>query len=266
MTLIAVHDLNRISPRSWPGGWTTPRCGMRLHCSLLIVVACALSGADAPKVKAGGPSGTDLKSLMCERGALLFEEHFTPESFAKNWTVYKGDFTIADDHLKAAEVAANNHHPEMAHTIAMKNGVVQVSFRFDGAKWLGVSFDSQEHVSRVMLTPDSFTIVRMSGMGGTTKGVDLDRAAMKFEPRKWYTLLIETHGDDLLAQIDNDTVLYGSMAGVGADKKRIDLIAGGATAWFDDLKVWEATPNKTWSKRKSQVIEMVEARKKKGGR
>ena len=233
---------------------------------LLIAAAFTLSAAEPAKPKTGDPTRADLKSLMCERGTLLFEEHFRPASFADNWSVYKGDFTIADDHLKAAEVAANNHHPEMAHVIALKNTVVQIAFRFEGAKWLGISFDNQEHVARAMVTPDSFSIVRMSGIGETTKGTDLDRMAKKFQPGKWYTLLIEMHGDEMLAQIDNDTVLYGSMAGIGADKKRIDLIAGGATAWFDDLKVWEATPGKDWDKRKAKVLEMVEQRKKSGGK
>jgi len=226
------------------------------------ILAVAL--ATAVLAAADPPPTADLTPLMCQRGRVIIDESFAGPEALKKWNRYKGTYEVVDGQLRAAEVASDGHHPALSRRVDATNLMVQFAFRIDGAKWQGFAFDDKEHVARAMLGPDSFRILKMSGIGGTTKGESLDSIKVKFDPARWYTMLIELSGDEYLAQIDNQYVLYGEAAGVGGKKSRIELINGGQWAWYDSIKVWEAEPNPAWAAKKPQVIEAKA--KRSGGR
>lgn len=194
-------------------------------------------------------------NLMLKKGELLVEEAFTPETWgAKDWNKYKGKFEIADGALKVAEVAADGHHPAVSRKAELNCAVIQFRFKFEGAGWLGFAFDGKEHVARTILRPDKFTILRMSGIGGTTKGEPIDEKALKLADGAWHTIVIEINGKEMLAQIDNTHFIFGEKAGVETDKTRFEFISGGQFAWFDELKIWKAEPDPKWAQKKQVLI------------
>lgn len=194
----------------------------------------------------------DALNLMLKKGELLVDEGFTPETWgAKDWNKYKGKFEIADGALKVAEVAADAHHPAVSRKADLTCAVIQFKFKFEGAGWLGFAFDGKEHVARTILRPDKFTILKMSGIGGTTKGEAIDEKAVKLADGAWHTIVIEIHGKEMLAQIDNTHFIFGEKAGVEAEKTRFEFISGGQVAWFDELKIWKAEPDPKWPQKKA---------------
>ncbi len=215
--------------------------------------AAAAAGADAKK-----PVDDTPKLLMTSLGKLMLDEPFTPESWKKDWGVYKGDFQIVNNQLRVAERAEDGHHPEASHPGPVHNVVVQFKFRYDACKWMGFSFTDKEHVARIMLNDNGFELVRMSGMGPTTKGHPLDHVTVKWDQSKWYTMTIELLGNEIIAQVDEKYVLYGESEGLDIDKNRIALIVGGQYGWFDHLRMWEAEPDAKWAKIKPQVLEQKE--------
>jgi len=185
----------------------------------------------------------------------------TAETWAsKEWHKYKGKFELVDDALKVAEVPADAHHPAVSRKAELDCAVIQFRFKFEGAGWLGFAFDGKEHVARCILRPDSFEVLKMTGIGGTTKGESIDRKPMKFEQGKWYTIAIEISGKEMLANIDDTHFAFGEKAGVETAKTRFEFISGGQFAWFDDLKIWKGEPDPKWAQKKA----VLEARTKKG--
>lgn len=238
---------------------------MRLSLVLLLIVCCCGGGAVAAdrKKKDEAPAGPKL--LLTTLGKPLLDEPFTKESWEKNWGKgwRKGDWQIIDDQLRVAEKAEDGHHPEIGYgtTGPYGNVVVHCKFKYDGAKWMGFGFSDKEHVARIMINDGGFELVKMSGIGSTTKGVKLDRQSMTWDKAKWYTMTIELYGNEIIANVDDQWVLYGTADGLDARKGRFTLIVGGQYGWYDELKLWEALPNPTWEKKKPALLQQKEKRK-----
>ncbi len=237
--------------------------GIRLS-SLLIGLVCStcLAAADKPRGKAEVPTEDGLMpTLMLTRGKQILDDPFTSESWKKNWNAYKGRYEIVDNQLRVAEQKDDGHHPEASHRGPFHNVIVQFKFRVDGSPWMGFSFSDKEHVARIMIRPDKVELVKMSGIGPTTKGITLDRMPMKWEPGRWYTMVIELYGKEIVVHIDSLHVLHGEADGLDIDKGRIALICGGQYAWYDDMKMWEVELDPKWEKRKPLLLQQKEKRK-----
>lgn len=238
---------------------------------LALALTCLLGFAsiDAAEKKKKAEEFSGPKLLMTQLGKVILDEPFTPESWQKNWgkSWNKGDWQIIGDQLRVAEKAADGHHPEIGYNpkgssgTALHNVVVQCKFKYDGAKWMGFGFTDKEHVARIMINDGGFELVKMSGIGGTTKGVKLDRQSMNWDKTKWYTMTIELLGNEIIANVDDQYVLYGSADGLDIDKNRFTLIVGGQHGWYDELKIWEALQDPKWEKKKPALLQQKEKRK-----
>lgn len=232
-----------------------------LGCLLLLLPLLVAMEAAEKKSKDAKPAEPPLaKTLMTTRGPVMFSDPFSADTFKSLWGVHGGDWSVVENTLRSAD-NGGGHHPQIVHRLKMKDVVVQARFRIDGANWMGFSFGNSEHVLRVMINKEAFEVVKMSGTGATTKGERLDRQAMKWEPGRWYTMLIEWNGAEVVAQVDDQFVLYGSSETLNVDKGSILLINGGSHAWFDDLTIWEATPDAKWEKRRPLLLQQKEKRK-----
>ena len=68
---------------------------------------------------------------------------------------------------------------------------------------------------------------------------------LKLETGKWYTLVVETVGDEMRVTIDGKAAGYLKSSGVAhATKSKIELGVAGKDGYFDDIKVWDAEPAK----------------------
>jgi hypothetical protein len=221
-----------------------------------------MAAADKPRGKVDGAISDGLMpTLMLTRGKQILDDPFTSESWKKNWSAYKGRYEIVDNQLRVAEQKDDGHHPEASHRGPFHNVIVQFKFRVDGSPWMGFSFSDKEHVARIMIKPDKVELVKMSGIGPTTKGNTLDRLPMKWEPGRWYTMVIELYGNEIVVHIDSLHVLHGEAEGLDIDKGRIALICGGQYAWYDDMKMWEVELDHKWEKRKPLLLQQKEKRK-----
>jgi hypothetical protein len=113
-----------------------------------------------------------------------------------------------------------------------------------------------QHICNLLITPTQVTINRVTGWGPTTRNAALDHQALAIERDHWYTVLIELCGNDYLAQIDDSCVLYGHAEGLDVAKPRLSLISSGNVAWYDHVKVWDATPDPLWPTRKEEVLKL----------
>ena len=68
---------------------------------------------------------------------------------------------------------------------------------------------------------------------------------VKLEAGPWYTLVVETVGEEMRVTIDGKPAGYLKSSGIGhATKSKIELGVAGKDGFFDDLKVWNAEPAK----------------------
>jgi hypothetical protein len=248
-----------------------------LASSLLFPASIALA-ADKPALP---PVPAD--SIAVKKD-LLFSDDFEAATPAKPWHKVVPTFAVEKGVLKGTqtrdkEVPAANGKPAVPPHAAVhglevptKDSVVEVKIRFDGATLMDVEFDDRKytgshygHLCRAIVRPTGVTILdeRDGNQNEEIKALLKDPAkkaeatarlkghsitypfAEKLEQGKWYTVVVETVGEEMRVTIDGKPAAYLKASGIGhATKSKIELGVGGKDGCFDDIKVWNAEPAK----------------------
>lgn len=244
----------------------------RFHLTPVVLLAAPALAADPPAIPAG--------SLAVKKD-LLFSDDFegTP---AKVWHKVVPTFAVEKGVLVGTQtrdknIPADGKKPAVtAHAavhgleIPTKDSVVEVKIRFDGATMIDVEFDDRKyteshygHICRAQVRLTGVTLIdeRDGNMKNDIYEMKKDPAKKaevakllagrsatfpaKLEPEKWYTLVVETVGDEMRVTIDGKPAGYLKSSGIGhATKSKIEFGVAGKTGSFDDLKVWAAEPAK----------------------
>src|SRR5579864_5253672 len=219
---------------------------------------------------------------IAEKKELLFSDDFEGAEPAKVWHKVVPTFVVEKGVLKGTQTrdkdipAADGKPAVKAHAavhgleIPTKDSVVEVKIRFEGASMIDVEFDDRKftgahygHICRAQVRLNGVTLIdeRDGGMRNDIYEMKKDpekkaevakllvgRSAtypVKLEPSTWYTLVVETVGDEMRASIDGKPAGYLKSPGIGhPTKSKIELGVAGKDGYFDDIKVWNADPAK----------------------
>ncbi|MBL9178251.1 MAG: hypothetical protein JNM65_09315 [Verrucomicrobiaceae bacterium] len=211
---------------------------------------------------------------------LLFSDDFEGAAPAKVWHKVVPTFAVENGVLKGTQtrdvtIPAANGKPEIkAHAavhgleIPTKNSVVECRVKFEGATMIDVEFDDRKytgahygHLCRAQVRLNGVTIIdeRDGSMRNDIREMRQDPAKKdeaakllkgrqitypaKLEAGKWYTLVVETAGDEMRVTIDGVPAAYLKSSGIAhATKSKIELGVAGKDGFFDDIKVWDAEP------------------------
>lgn len=247
---------------------------MKLHFVLasFLVVATSAAVADVLAI----PS-----EPIAKKKELLFSDDFEGAEPAKVWHKVVPTFTVENGTLKGTQTrtnapAADGKPPIVGHAavhgleIPTRDSIVEVKIRFEGATMIDVEFDDRKytgahygHLCRAQVRLNGVTLIdeRDGSMRNDIYEMSKDptkkaeRAKLMagrqvtypghFEKGQWYTLVVETVGDEMRVSIDGKPAGYLKSSGIGhATKSKIELGVGGRDGYFDDIKVWNAEPVK----------------------
>lgn len=244
-----------------------------VSCSLL---STSVYAADQPKLPRI-PS----KSIT-EKKELLFSDDFEGSQHDAKWHRVVDTFVFEDGALKGTQTrvedkpSADGKSVVKAHAavygleLPTKNSVVEVKMRFDGCTMMDVEFDDRKytgshygHLSRAQIRLDKVTIMdeREGSQNEEIKAMRDDPSKkkevaermlgksatfpVKLEAGKTYTVTVETADDEMRVSIDGKAVAFLQSPGIGHEtKSKIELGVAGQSGWFDDIKVWNASPVK----------------------
>jgi hypothetical protein len=219
---------------------------------------------------------------IAQKKELLFSDDFEGAEPAKVWHKVVPTFVVEKGMLKGTQTrdknipAAEGKPAVTAHAavhgleIPTKDSVVEVKIRFDGAAMIDVEFDDRKytgshygHLCRAQVRLDGVTIIdeRDGGMRNDIYEMKKDpskkaevaklvagrsvKYPAKLEADKWYTLVVETVGEEMRVTVDGKPAAYLKSSGIGhATKSKIELGVAGKDGYFDDIKVWNAEPAK----------------------
>jgi hypothetical protein len=196
------------------------------------------------------PTVVALQPIMCKQGELLLEDNFDNGRYGKAWFRITGQFDVSGGQLKCAELPPDNHHSELSTggmgPLKAKDFVIQFSFKLDGATMLGVGLENPKgHVARAIATPEGFEIMKWDGKK--------DGRKIKLDTGTWHRALVEVHGSEMVAQVDDHPAFYFEDEKLMVEKPRLVLINYGQFAWFDDVKVWKAEPDADWPAKRAKL-------------
>ena len=219
---------------------------------------------------------------IAEKKELLFSDDFEGAEPAKVWHKVVPTFVFEKGVIKGTQtrdkdVPATDTKPIIkAHAavhgleIATKDSVVEVKIRFEGASMIDVEFDDRKftgahygHICRAQVRLTGVTLIdeKDGGMRSDIYELKKDPAKKaevaklvagrsvtypaKLEAGKWYTLVVETVGDEMRVTLDGQPAGYLKSSGIAHEtKSKIEIGVAGKDGLFDDIKVWNAQPAK----------------------
>jgi hypothetical protein len=243
----------------------------RLLLAPLFLLTAPLFAADLPSIP---------DKPLAQKKELLFSDDFEGAEPAKVWHQVVPTFAIEKGMLKGTQTrdkdvpAADGKPAVKAHAavhgleVPTKDSVVEVRIRFDGATMMDVEFDDRKytgshygHICRAQVRLNGVTLIdeRDGGMRNDIYEMKQDPAKKadvakllvgrsatypaKLEAGTWYTLVVETVGDEMRVTLDGKPAGYLKSSGIGhPTKSKIELGVAGKDGYFDDIKVWNAEP------------------------
>lgn len=241
----------------------------------LLLIPCLFLSSYAV---AADPAPIPAKDIA-KKKELLFSDDFEGATRDKAWHRVVDTFVVEKGTLKGTQTrdkdvpAADGKPAVTAHaavyglTVPTKDSVVEVKIRFEGASMIDVEFDDRAytgshygHLCRAQVRLDKISMIDERDGTQSNALIELRKDAAKnkdainklvaehtsyyptkLEPGKWYTLVVETVGDEMRASIDGKPVGYLKSPGIGhATKSKIELGVAGKDGFFDDIKVWNA--------------------------
>jgi hypothetical protein len=225
------------------------------------------------------------KDSIAKKGELLFSDDFQGATHDAKWHRVVDTFAFENGALKGTQtrdqdIPAADGKPEVKKHAAVyglelptKDSVVEVKIRFEGNTMMDVEFDDRKftgshygHLCRAQVYLDHVQIVderdgtQSNQLIELRKDAEKNKAeinklvsshianfplATKLEQGKWYTLVVETVGEQMRVTIDGAPVAYFKSPGIGHEtKSKIELGVAGKSGLFDDIKVWNATAAK----------------------
>lgn len=192
----------------------------------------------------------DLDPTLGKKGPLLLEEKFDGPTVPSGWNKNTGKLSVADGALHASQLASDNHIGAFRKLLPLRDCAVQLDFKFNGATMFQLGFDpapgelkKKGHLFQLAITPESWAITEAPDKADEkSKAVSHARAVTKFEPGKWYTLLLEVKGNDVVVHVEGKPPLRATAKDFHVKKPGLVFRAGGKDGQdvlIDNVKVWE---------------------------
>jgi hypothetical protein len=212
---------------------------------LVFVVSLACSFAGTAPLAAG-----ELEPILGKKGRLLLEEKFEGQSLPKGWIVKAGKLRVADGTLRASQEREAGKLGLFSREQPMQDAVIQIDFKFDGARGINVSVNPSPgeltkhgHLYSVMISPRMWNITEHNDKSDRkSQSKALATARETFEQGRWYTLLIENKGREVVARVEGKQPLRASSPDFKVKKPGLEFRVSGRDndeVSFDNLKVWE---------------------------
>jgi hypothetical protein len=190
-----------------------------------------------------------LEPTLGKKGTLLLEERFAGVTIPAGWTKNTGKISVADGALHVSQLASDNHIGAFRKAVPVKDCVVQLDFKFNGATMFHVGFDpapgelkKKGHLFALAITPAGWTLTENPDKADPkSKNVVHAKAATKFEPGQWFTLMLEMKGNDVVARVDGKPPLRATAKDFHVKKPGLVFRAGGKDdqeVLIDNVKVW----------------------------
>ncbi len=163
------------------------------------------------------------------------------------WATVLGDWKVVDGAAYGTMEPPSVKRPKghaagCDQLVDLDDFVMSGEFKLGGAPQVGVIIrDSNQpplHLGRVLVTPKSIWIQKMTGIAKETRHEILTQIKVPIDPNTWHTFVVEVQGDQFLAQI-GDHVLETKHPRFADRKGRIGFVASGNGAQFRNISLWE---------------------------
>ncbi len=182
------------------------------------------------------------RPLLAEPRNLKFGEHFSEGQVSSHWHFNK-EWQVEKGVLRRNEIAGDNKRIFYKDP-NFKDALVRFDFRFDGedgAKDLRLVTGASGHYNTVIhIRRNHFYLQTALDQRGPWFSMRHGECAYDFEPGKWYTMTIEFIGDEAVAHLDAEHLVYAKHPIINQERTYFALQVDQAGASFDNVQVFSA--------------------------
>jgi hypothetical protein len=192
----------------------------------------------------------DIAPTLGKKGKELLSEKFEGNTIPQGWAKNVGAMKIQDGALRISELASDKHVGAFRKALPIQNMTVQVDFMMDGGKMFNVGFDpaagelkKKGHLYAVAITANNWSLSESNDKANPdSKAIAHAKGNLKLEPGKWYTLMLENKGEDVVVTIAGQGSLKAKASDFKVKKPGLIFRAGGpdtAGVMIDNVQVHE---------------------------
>jgi hypothetical protein len=183
----------------------------------------------------------DLKPTLVPATSAVVQENFDAASLPASWRVNKGTWQVSDGAVVGQEKPADMHAAVLTLARPFQSAAVRFSFRRDGATGFNLSFNHPKgHLFRIGVSDDGLTLTKDRDKNDpASRPQVLGKAAGKFPPGAWHTLLVEIDGEKVALQADNGEKLFAKTPAFNVEKTGYRFVTRGSSLLIDDVTIWE---------------------------
>ncbi len=196
---------------------------------------------------------SDMDARLCERLRLRFQDDFAPVSdrwfFQKHWS-------IEDGTLVRNEFAGVNQRIFIKKP-TIRNAVIEVDFSFRGAGEIRIMTGTPGKYNAVVhIWPNGFRVATARDRTVPHYPTIHGECAAEFKPNTWHTMMVEIHGDEIIARTDDDHAVVGRHPIIDRDRDYFALQVDRPGAAFDNIRISDAESERrgNWSQARERFI------------
>jgi arylsulfatase A len=180
------------------------------------------------------------RPLLASPRNLHFGEHFSEGQVSENWWFQK-EWQVENGILRRNQVAGQNKRLFYKEP-NFKDAFIRFEFRFDGAKDIRLVTGASGHYNTVVhIRRDHFFVQTAQDDRGPWFSMRHGECAYDFKPGTWYVMTIEFIGDQVVAHLDHEHLVYAQHPIIDQGRTYFALQVDQAGASFDNLQVFSAS-------------------------
>jgi arylsulfatase A len=173
--------------------------------------------------------------LLTEPRQLYFAEHFSGKASERFW--YNGDWSAENGILNRIPTGSENTRIFLRDA-EFGEVLIRFDFQLQKSKDIRLLTGSHGHYNAVIhIRPDQFYVQTAKDETGPYFSYRHGECAYNFDPDRWYTMTIEIIGNQLVAHIDREHVVYATHPILDKERTYFAFQVDDQAAAFDNVQI-----------------------------
>jgi hypothetical protein len=198
-----------------------------------------------------------LKALLSQPARVRFRDGFEHNRASNRW-FFNEHWTVEDGALVRNDLPGQNKRIFIQKP-TFGNTRISVDFCFRGAEELRIMTGTPGHYNAVVLVwPNGFRVTTARDESVPYYPTIHGECAAEFKPDEWHTLVIDIHGDEIVARVDDDEhFLVGKHPILNRERTYFAFQVDRPSAAFDNIRIHDVDPSplRTWEVTRNTLLE-----------
>ena len=196
------------------------------------------------------------RPLLASPRNLKFGDHFSEGQVSARWGFNK-EWQVEQGVLRRNEIAGENKRIFYKNP-NFKDAMVRFDFKFEEANGIRLVTGASGYYNTVIhIRRDHFYLQTAMDDRGPWFSMRHDECAYTFQPGKWYTMTVEFMGDEVVAHLGAEHLVYAKHPIVDQERTYFAFQVDRAGAVFDNLQVFTAGRHREHETNRARIQSLV---------